>query len=236
MCGGLATRLQGSIDKNIPKSLLPINGQPFLKYQIDSLLAAGINQFHFATGHLSQKIQDYVSNKLSINASFSIENKPMGTAGALVASLPHLKTDYLLVLNGDTYFPINFTEFTNFAQSYPAKVCLATKNYNSTSDYGSITTDASGRVLSFSEKSATTYANKVINGGIYFFEISILQHIQEQMEKRKLTSLSLETDIFPELLDEGVYSYLSDAEFLDIGVPSRLKLAHEILGPSSNKK
>ena len=42
LAGGLGTRL-GLHDKNLPKSLVNINGEPFIKYQFEFLKKGGID-------------------------------------------------------------------------------------------------------------------------------------------------------------------------------------------------
>ena len=68
MCGGLATRL-GSLSKNIPKSMIDIEGKPFLEHQIEMLKKHNITDIVLCIGHLSDKIEDYFGdgNKIGVN-------------------------------------------------------------------------------------------------------------------------------------------------------------------------
>ena len=56
LCGGLATRL-GDLAKNIPKSMIDIEGKPFLQYQIETLRKNSIEDIVLCVGHLSEKIE-----------------------------------------------------------------------------------------------------------------------------------------------------------------------------------
>ena len=65
LCGGLATRL-GDLAKNVPKSMLTIEGKPFLEYQIENLKKHSIKDIVLCVGHLSEKIEDYLGIKADV--------------------------------------------------------------------------------------------------------------------------------------------------------------------------
>ena len=55
LAGGLGTRL-GPVIENIPKSMIPISGRPFLEYQIDLLRHHQIEDIVLYVGYLAKKI------------------------------------------------------------------------------------------------------------------------------------------------------------------------------------
>ena len=63
-CGGLATRL-GNIAKNMPKSMIDINGKPFLEYQMDVIKRYNFDEIILCVGHLKEKIINYFISVLS---------------------------------------------------------------------------------------------------------------------------------------------------------------------------
>jgi len=109
LCGGLATRLS-HLTKYTPKSMVEIEGKPFLEYQIDNLKKQSIKDIVLCVGHLSEKIEEYFGNgeKLDVNIKYSYDKeKLLGTIGALKNAEPLLK-DTFFVMYGDSYINIDF--------------------------------------------------------------------------------------------------------------------------------
>ena len=109
--GGMGTRLV-SVAKDIPKALVPIGGKPIIEHQIILLVKHGITDFWILTGHLGDQIQTYLGDgqKWGANISYSQEEKPLGTAGALAAIQNHLQEDFLF-LSGDIMMDFNVKKF-----------------------------------------------------------------------------------------------------------------------------
>lgn len=117
LCGGLGTRIRSEIGNNIPKCMADINGKPFLHVLIRELYVQGFRRFIFCTGYKSEVIDNYFSKvdhdidtmRYYQNCEFIIskEDKPMGTAGAVRNIWSKIKSDYFVVMNGDTYFAFN---------------------------------------------------------------------------------------------------------------------------------
>ncbi len=63
LAGGLGTRLQ-SVVKEIPKSLAPVAGKPFLSYLLDYAKRQGIERFVFALGYKAEAIESFVKKNL----------------------------------------------------------------------------------------------------------------------------------------------------------------------------
>lgn len=109
LCGGLATRLS-HLTKYTPKSMVEIEGKPFLEYQIDNLKKQSIKDIVLCVGHLSEKIEEYFGNgeKLDVNIKYSYDKeKLLGTIGALKNAEPLLK-DTFFIMYGDSYINIDF--------------------------------------------------------------------------------------------------------------------------------
>ena len=109
-CGGLATRL-GELTKGIPKSMMDINGRPFLELQIELLRKYDFDELVLCIGHLGEKIKDYFGNgkKHGITIKYSKDNK-LDVIGAIKNAEPLLK-DSFFMLYGDSYLPtLNFND------------------------------------------------------------------------------------------------------------------------------
>jgi MurNAc alpha-1-phosphate uridylyltransferase len=109
IAGGLATRLR-PLTTTIPKSLVDINGEPFVIHQLRLLQRQGITDVEMCLGYLGEQIIDVVGDGslfgMNINYVFDGEIL-LGTAGAIKRALPNLD-DTFFVLNGDSYLPCDY--------------------------------------------------------------------------------------------------------------------------------
>ena len=115
LCGGLGTRL-GSLSKNTPKSMIEIEGKPFLEYQIESLKKNSFKDIILCVGHLSEKIESYFGNgkKFGIDIKYSYDSdKLLGPIGALKNAEP-LLNDVFFIMYGDSYLSIDFKKVYYF--------------------------------------------------------------------------------------------------------------------------
>ena len=103
LAGGLATRL-GELTRNRPKSLVEILHKPFLTYQLELLKQQGVTDVVLCIGHLGTQIKEAFGDgsKYGLHIDYSVEDRPLGTAGALknAESLLH---DVFVVMYGDSY-------------------------------------------------------------------------------------------------------------------------------------
>lgn len=111
LAGGLASRL-GVLAQDKPKSLLPINGVPFLEWQLNLVHAAGYTDVVLCVSHFSDVIKEFAGNgkRFGLDISYSIDGDTrVGTGGAIKKALPLLGNKFG-VLYGDSYLPINYSE------------------------------------------------------------------------------------------------------------------------------
>lgn len=108
LAGGFATRLH-PITKEFPKSLIPINGYPFIGWQLRLLAMSGIRDVVLCLGFKARDISKFVGNgrKFGLSVEYSLEECPLGTGGALKKAGPLLGDEFGL-LYGDSYLPINY--------------------------------------------------------------------------------------------------------------------------------
>lgn len=132
LAGGLATRL-GELVKDIPKSLININGTPFIFYQLEYLKSQGFKNIHLCLSHKKELIIDTLdqNNNLGLNISFSFDGKKqLGTGGALINALEYLEDEFL-VQYGDTYLPIDYNKIISFyAENNRYNILTVFKNQN----------------------------------------------------------------------------------------------------------
>jgi N-acetyl-alpha-D-muramate 1-phosphate uridylyltransferase len=120
LAGGLATRLY-PVTETIPKSLISINGTPFVLHQLSLFRRNNVNQIHFCLGHLGDIVKDAIEksgfmNKMQITYSFDGDTL-LGTAGAIRKSLSFLPETFF-VTYGDSYLDVNYSIIeSHFANS-----------------------------------------------------------------------------------------------------------------------
>jgi len=117
LAGGLATRL-GSLTRTIPKSMLPVAGEPFIGHQLRLLSGSGIKRVHLCLGHLCEPIREYVGegNQFGVEVTYTLEgSRLMGTGGALALARPYLG-DFFGVMYGDSYLPVPFARLAEHAR------------------------------------------------------------------------------------------------------------------------
>jgi NDP-sugar pyrophosphorylase family protein len=111
LAGGLATRLRPVTEK-IPKSLVEVNGEPFLAHQLRLLAGQGIERVVLCTGYLGEMVENFAGDgaKFGLKVSYSPDGPTLrGTAGALKNALP-LLDEHFLVVYGDSYLPVDYRQ------------------------------------------------------------------------------------------------------------------------------
>lgn len=221
LAGGFGTRLR-SILPDVPKCMALVQGKPFITHILAYLQFQGINKVIVSVGYLKDQIINQIgSNFGNIEIIYAIENEPLGTGGAIKNSLRFCNAASVLVLNGDTYFPVNFKNLKEQHIRTNAEISIAVKSLENTSRYGKVLIDNDHRITKFSEKAPDSGIG-FINGGIYLLD----RKVAELMPSGKF---SIENEFFKTATDDHkMYAYVSDSEFLDIGIPEDYQLAQSI--------
>ncbi len=222
LCGGLGTRLRPVI-LDRPKVLAKIGEKTFLDILIGELTEQGFRNIILCVGYLKDKIKDHFQYERDYNISFSEEEEPLGTGGALKKARPLIKSDPFMVLNGDSICKINFRDFYGFHVSKKASLSMVLVRTKEAKDFGSVVLDKSQRITSFKEKVAGR-DESLINAGIYIMQKDIFSLMPEEKH------FSLEYDFFPKLIEDKCYGFITDNELIDIGTPERYEKAIDLIG------
>jgi D-glycero-alpha-D-manno-heptose 1-phosphate guanylyltransferase len=227
LAGGLGTRLRAAYAAG-PKSMAPVGGRPFLDYLLRWLRSEGVRDVILCVGYKRAHIQRYVGKgrKWRLRVKYSIENKLLGTGGAVKKAERLIPGNRLLVINGDTFLDVNLKELVTFHRSREALATLAVVKVADGHRYGSLRMDSECRVTAFLEKSERDSSSRLeegklpINSGVYVFEKKLLSKI------RAGRPISLEKKVFPLLVtSKKVYGFTKGAYFVDIGVPDDFRRA-----------
>lgn len=222
LAGGLGTRLR-SVVADKPKALASVSGRPFLEYVFDQLVEAGIKNAVICVGHLAEQIESHFGNTYrGIAISYSREKSLLGTAGALRYALELIKTDHLLILNGDSYTKFSFEDFARFHFAKGAKASMLLTRVPDARRYGQVKLDAQQHILSFEEKGLGE-ENGWINAGVYLTHRSLIQKLPLGR------NMSLEREVFPQWIGPDFCGHCAqEAVFIDIGTPQSFAQAQEL--------
>jgi NDP-sugar pyrophosphorylase family protein len=224
LVGGLGTRLRAVV-ASTPKPLAVVGGRPFLELLVRQLRHQGICRLVMCTGHLAQEIENELGDgrKWDVTIEYSRESHPMGTAGAIKHAKPLLSdSSVFLVMNGDSFIEVDFQELIQFHRKKNGIASLAVVRMKNEHRYGTVQMTTEGRVSGFKEKTDGD-PTEYINAGIYVFDQRILDHIPDG-------TVSLEKDILPSVLEQGVYALEQHGVFIDIGTPEDYARAQKLFG------
>jgi len=231
IAGGLGTRLR-PLTYNTPKPIVPVANRPFIVHQIELLKQHGVDEIILNLHYLSDSIRDVLNDgkEWGIKIRYSIEETPLGTAGAVKNAEEYFKNEPLIIVfNGDVLTDANLSQIVKFHKAKKAVATLTLTPVEDPTPYGLVVCDKGGRVKEFLEKPSWERVEgierKDINAGIYILDPKIFKDV------KKNTPVMFERTVFPNLLKKGapVYGYESGAYWIDIGNPEKYRLAHEAI-------
>lgn len=212
LAGGLGTRLR-SVISDVPKPMAPIrdDGTPFLACLISYLEHRGFEHIVLSVGYLGEVIKEYFGEKYSgVKIDYSEETKPLLTGGAIKQALHICKEDNVFVLNGDTFFDVDYCDMLHKHKKQNVKITVAVKKMHDFDRYGTVNLK-DDIIKSFTEKQYCKYG--WINGGVYCMDKTILDNEHKSI-------FSFEKDILEKyVMDIEIRAYKSTGKFVDIGVP-----------------
>jgi D-glycero-alpha-D-manno-heptose 1-phosphate guanylyltransferase len=212
LAGGAGTRLK-TVLPDIPKPMAPIGDKPFLCYLFKYLEGNGIGSVILSVGYMYEFIVEYFGFCYGrAGVKYSIENEPLGTGGAVKKALELVSGNEVVVLNGDTFFPVPLAEMYRNHMELNSEISVALKPLRQFSRYGNVRV-AGSRIVGFEEK--VMVDDGLINGGVYIFN----QNVFERFELP--SKFSLEANFFQPYVNNrlALTAFISNEYFIDIGVP-----------------
>ncbi len=208
----------GSLTDNTAKPLLEVGGKPFILYLIDYLVNQGVTKIILSTGYKAESFKQLLTlKKKNVEICFSEEKNPLGTGGGVRLALPQVKGERILVLNGDTYFPVELEKLEKIHFANRALATIALKLLKNCDRYGTVQCK-DNRITGFTEKKPCKVG--LINGGIYLLEKSALLPYKEN------ASFSFEKEFLEKHATDSTLSCCEFSHyFLDLGVPADFEKA-----------
>jgi D-glycero-D-manno-heptose 1,7-bisphosphate phosphatase len=221
LAGGLGTNLK-PLTNNTPKPMVPVNGKPYLTYQLEHLKVQGIKRILLLTGYLAEQIEDYFKDgsAFGLSISYSREEQPLGTGGAIKKAEKHLEDRFLLI-NGDSFLPFDYVPFIEYFVSGQKmmQLCLLPQEYNTTGVKSNIAFDQATGLIKNYMKSGVSEDIKFVDAGVSTLKketLSIFPDIDGL--------LSMEQNVYPILIKSKELSgFPITQRFYDIGNIDRLK-------------
>lgn len=224
MAGGRGVRLQ-PISIGCPKPLIPVFDRPVMEHILDLLKRHGIREVRATLQYMPEKMIRYFEENPpeGIALSFSVEEKPLGTAGSVALCKEFVGSDDFLVISGDAVCDMNLSRCIEQHRVTGAEATILLYRHPRPLEYGLVMTREDGRIERFIEKPSWSQVFcDTVNTGIYILNPKVLQRVRPDI------SVDFAKDVFKEMLREGapLYGTVADGYWCDIGGPEAYTDCH----------
>src|SRR5215211_5805706 len=225
LAGGEGTRLR-PLTSTVPKPVVPLVDRPFITFMLEWLRRHGVDDVILSTGHMASGVRNVLGDGsgLGIRLRYVEEQEPLGTGGAVKLAESFLDERFL-VLNGDVLTDFDLSAQIAAHEATDARGTLALIAVPDPSAYGLVRLEDGGAVREFLEKPAPDQIDtNLVSAGAYVLERSVLELMPAD------TNVSIEREVFPALIGDGLYGHPAQGYWLDIGTPERyLQATFDIL-------
>jgi mannose-1-phosphate guanylyltransferase len=227
LVGGEGTRLR-PLTLTQPKPALPLVDRPFIRYMVEWLGRHGIDEVVMACGFRAEDLRSALGDEIPGGPAvrYVEEDEPLGTAGPIrLAADQGLLGERFMVLNGDVLTDLDLTALQRQHDETGAVATLALYPVDDPTSYGLVRRTAEGEVLEFLEKpDPSEIDTDEVNAGAYVLERAILELIPAGR------AISIEREVFPRLVGQGLFGRRLEGYWMDIGTPERyLQASWDIL-------
>jgi mannose-1-phosphate guanylyltransferase len=228
LVGGEGTRLR-PLTTHVPKPAVTLVDRPFLAYAIEWLAGHGVTEVVLACGFLPDVLREALAGeeeRAGVEITYVAEPEPLGTAGAIrfaAEALGDRLEDRFLALNGDVLADLDLSTLLRAHEERGARASIGLHPVEDSSAYGLVNCDEGGWVQEFLEKTGEAVPGE-INAGAYVLERSVLDLVPAGR------AVSIEREVFPQLVGDGLCGLLLEGYWMDIGTPDRyLQASWDIL-------
>jgi mannose-1-phosphate guanylyltransferase len=228
LVGGEGTRLR-PLTSDVPKPAVTLVDRPFLAYAIEWLAAHGVTEVVLACGFLPDVLREALADeeaRAGVEITYVAEPEPLGTAGAIrfaADAIGDRLEERFLALNGDVLADLDLSALLRAHEEHGARATIGLHPVDDSSAYGLVRCDDEGKVLEFLEKTGEEVPGE-INAGAYVLDRTVLDLVPAGR------AVSIEREVFPRLVGDGLCGLLLDGYWMDIGTPDRyLQASWDIL-------
>lgn len=222
LAGGLGTRLR-PITYTRPKALVPLLNRPMVLHLMEALPPA-VDEVILAASYMIEPLRSFFElNPPEVEVTIVEEEEPLGTGGAL-KNLEGMVKGTFLVLNGDVVSSISLGDLLAFHENKGGLGAIALWEVENPAGFGMVGLGKGGRVERFLEKpGAGEEFSKLVNAGVYVLEVRVLEEIPPGRP------VSLEREVFPRLIEVGLYGRTYSGYWVDAGTLENYLVATRLL-------
>jgi len=227
LAGGLGTRLR-PITYTRPKPIVPILNRPLILRVLD-MLPPQVEEVFIATGYMGDRLTAFFrENRTMPKVEVVVEERPLGTGGALKNLEGRIKGTFI-VINGDVVCSLDLAKMVSFHRQKGSFGTIALWETEDVTPFGMVVTDGRDRIVRFHEKPRREeVVCHSVNAGTYILEPGVL----ERMRAGKETSI--EKEVFPFILDKGLYGFRFGGYWFDGGTLDSYIAIHAALMASEH--
>ena len=224
LAGGIGSQLR-PYTYEVPKSLLPVKGKPILEYIIEELKENFVTDIILSTGYLGPKIKEHFGDgkKFGVHITYSEENEPLQTGGAIMKVKDQIGDGTFLVIHGDIVTSLSFRDLIDFHKKEQSIVTAALTPVNKPAEFGQLALHGTKLVRFYqnvtNDKEAEVKSH-LINCGIYVCEPGIFQYFPKDKK------IFLFEDVIESLISQKkVSGFVFEGQWFDVGNPKNYEKA-----------
>ena len=208
------------LTEETPKPLLPVAGRPIIEHAVNNFRKHNITDIVFSIGYKAEQIKEYFGDgsKWGVSISYCVEDKPLGTGGAIKKAAENLDETFL-VINGDNLADFDWTSIIEEHNKNNAQITLTLFPVEDVTQFG-IARLEGDKIMEFIEKPTVEEApSNLNNAGGYIIEPSALYCLPDGVS-------SIERDCFEKIAKEGnVFAFVHKGQWFPTDTLEKYKLA-----------
>jgi len=192
-----------------PKPMLKVAGKPVMSYILDDLKKLGdIHEIICITGHLKERVEEFVRSSTDIPAVFIEQKVQDGTAGAVALARDHIDEPVLIIFV-DTIFDADLS----VTKTTDADGIIWVKEVEDYQRFGVVVTDSDGNMTQIVEKPKEPISKRA-NIGLYYMKNwkLLMEGIDHVLQSPKNQGEYFLTDAFQYMIEKGAKIKVIDVE------------------------
>lgn len=190
LCGGKGTRAY-PFTEYLPKPMVPVDGAPVLVQVMRIFAAQGFREFVLSVGYKKSVIADYFAGREREGKVEIVDTGDETDTGGRILGCRDAVGERFFATYADGLADVDLGALLRFHEGHGGPATITSVPL--VSQYGTLVTDASGRILDFREK--PVMREHWINAGFFVFDRRVFD---------TWDGSNLERDVFPALSRRGL--------------------------------